>query len=161
MNTEKLLRLLEQDARTSEKDLAVMMGETEQAVAEALDDLKKRGVIRGYKPIIDWTAVDDTQVTALIELKVTPKKDVGYEDVAAYISQFDEVETVYLISGGFDLAVIVRAKTLKDVAEFSARRLSTIESVTDVASHYVLNQYKDMGVKLGKPDTDDRGQMSF
>ena len=161
MNTEKLLRLLEQDARTSEKDLAVMLGETEQAVAEALNDLKKRGVIRGYKPIIDWTAIDDTQVTALIELKVTPKKDVGYEEVAAYISKFDEVETVYLISGGFDLAVIVRAKTLKDVAEFSARRLSTIESVTDVASHYVLNQYKDMGVKLGKPDADDRGQMSF
>ena len=141
--------------------MAVMLGETEQAVAEALNNLKKRGVIRGYKPIIDWNAVDHAQVTALIELKVTPKKDVGYEDVAAYISKFDEVETVYLISGGFDLAVIVRAKTLKDVAEFSAKHLSTIESVTDVSSHYVLNQYKDMGVKLSKPDADDRGQMSF
>ncbi|MDR1891677.1 MAG: Lrp/AsnC family transcriptional regulator [Oscillospiraceae bacterium] len=161
MNIEKLLRLLEENARYTNSDLAVMLGEPEEAVAVALADLEKNGIIRGYKPVINWSAIDDRQVTALIELKVTPKKDVGYEEVAAYISKFDEVETVYLISGGFDLAVIVRAKTLKEVAEFSSKHLSTIESVTAVSSHYVLNQYKDMGVKLREPDTDDRGQMSF
>ncbi|MDD3833605.1 MAG: Lrp/AsnC family transcriptional regulator [Oscillospiraceae bacterium] len=154
---DKLLKLLDENARLTNAQLAVMLGITEQEVKSQISQLERNGVIRGYKSIIDWERTDRAYVTALIELKVSPKRDLGFEEIAETIMRFDEVESVYLMSGGFDLAVIVNGQTFKDIAMFVAKRLSTLDSVLSTATHFVLRRYKDSGVIFLGEEKDERG----
>ncbi len=160
MNT-KLLKLLNKNARYTLKELADMLGAAEEKVAEDLKDLEKEGVIHGYKPIIDWEKVDSVMVSAIIELKVTPKSGLGFEEVAERVMRYDEVESVYLMSGGYDLCVLVKGKTFQQVAMFVAKELSTIDSVISTATHFVLRRYKEQDVCLYNGKNDDRGIISL
>ena len=157
----KLLKLLNKNARHSLEDLAVMLGSTTEEVAKDLEELEKEGVIRGYKTVIDWERLDNAYVSALIELKVTPKAGLGFEEVAKQVMKYPEVESVYLMSGGYDLCVIVKGKTFQGVAMFVAKELSVIENVTSTATHFVLRRYKELDVELCSEDQDDRGLFSL
>lgn len=154
---EKLLKLLDSDARLTNEQLAVMLGTGEKEVAEKISEYEKAGVIQGYKAVIDWDRTDREYVTALIELRVTPKRDLGFEEIADRIMRFDEVESVYLMSGGYDLAVIISGRTFKDIAMFVAKRLSTLDSVLSTATHFVLRRYKDAGMIFLGEEKDERG----
>lgn len=156
---DKILKLLDTNARLSVAEIAVMTNETEDVVREKITKLEKDGIIRGYKALIDWDRTDRKYVTAMIELKVTPMRDSGFDGLAEKIMQFDEVETVYLMSGGFDLMVIVNGRTFKDVAMFVAKRLSTLQSVQSTATHFVLRRYKDRNVLFLDEEKDERGAL--
>ena len=156
MNT-KLLQLLNRDSRTSVKDLATMLGLSEEEVRAEIAEMERVGVIRGYKAVIDWERLDDANVSAIIELKVTPKAGLGFEEIAAKIMRYPEVESVYLMSGVYDLNVVVKGRTFHEVAKFVAKELSTIESVTSTATHFVLRRYKEMDVELLGDGEDERG----
>lgn len=154
---DKLLKLLDSDARLTNAQLAVMLGCPEEQVAAQIAEWERSGVIRGYKAVIDWEKTDRAYVTALIELRVSPKPDSGFESIAETVMRFDEVESVYLMSGGYDLAVTVNGRTFREVAMFVAKRLSPLDSVLSTATHFVLRRYKDSGVMfLGEPK-DERG----
>lgn len=154
---QKILQLLYQNAKLSAQDIAVMLGQPAEQVAGVIRDLEARGLIRGYKAVVDWDKLDAAFVTAIIELKVTPKPGLGFEEIAERVMQYPEVESVYLMSGTYDLNVMVRGKTFHQVAMFVAKELSTIESVTSTATHFVLRRYKEFDVELVNTDTDDRG----
>jgi len=153
----KLLKLLNKDSRTPPAELAVMLGVSEEQVRDEIAALERAGVIRGYKAVIDWDKLDSAYVSAIIELKVTPKAGLGFEDVAARVMKYPEVESVYLMSGVYDLNVVVKGKTFQEVAKFVAKELSTIDSVTSTATHFVLRRYKEMDVELLGDDRDERG----
>lgn len=153
---DKVLKLLEKDARLTNAQLAVLLGVSETEVAEKIATLEKEGVICGYKAVVDWDRTDREYVTALIELRVTPKKDSGFDKLAETIMRFEEVETVCLMSGGFDLMVMVNGRTFKDVAMFVAKRLSTLESVVSTATHFVLRRYKDRNILFVQAEKDER-----
>ncbi len=153
----KLLKLLNKDARYSVEDLAVMLGLSEEEVASEIDQMEKEGIICGYKPLIDWEKVDEAFISAVIEIKVIPKAGLGFEEVAKRVMKYPAVETVYLMSGGYDLLVLVKGKTFKEVAMFVSKELSTIDSVTSTATHFVLRRYKEMDVDLYAGEPDDRG----
>ncbi len=156
---EKLLRLLEKDARLSNAELAMMLNMEEAEVAKRIAALEKDGVIRGYKALVDWDRTDREYVTALIELRITPKKDSGFDGIAEKIMQFDEVETISLMSGGFDLMVMVNGRSFKDVAMFVAKRLSTIDAVVSTATHFVLRRYKEKNVLFLTEEKDERSAL--
>ena len=153
----ELLKLLSTNARYTVEQLAVMLAATPKVVAAEIDALQKEGVICGYKTVIDWEKVDATSVSAIINLNVVPKADLGFEEVAEKVSSYPEVESVYLMSGGYDLNVVVKGKNLQDIARFVARELATIDSVTSTATHFVMRRYKEMDVKLFEEEPDDRG----
>jgi DNA-binding Lrp family transcriptional regulator len=153
----KLLKLLNKNSRTAPADLAVMLGMSEEDVRAEIAEMEREGLIRGYKAVIDWDQLDNAYVSAIIELKVTPKPGLGFEDVAAKVMKYPEVESVYLMSGVYDLNVVVKGKTLQDVANFVAKELSTIESVTSTATHFVLRRYKELDVELLGSRKDERG----
>ena len=154
----KLLKLLNKDSRTPPAELAVMLGMSEGEVREEIAALERAGIIRGYKAVIDWDKLDSAYVSAIIELKVTPKAGLGFEDVAARVMKYPEVESVYLMSGVYDLNVVVKGKTFQEVAKFVAKELSTIDSVTSTATHFVLRRYKELDVELLGDDRDERGR---
>ena len=157
----KLLNLLNDNARYSLEELSTMLGASKTEVAAQIDEMEKAGLIRGYKAVIDWERLDTAYVSALIELKVTPTAGLGFEEVAERVMQYDEVESVYLMSGGYDLCAIVKGKTFQQVAMFVAKELSVIDSVISTATHFVLRRYKEMDVKLMGETTDDRGNISL
>ncbi|MGN0171930.1 MAG: Lrp/AsnC family transcriptional regulator [Acutalibacteraceae bacterium] len=156
---EKLLKLLDQNARMSDAQLAVMLNTTEEDVKKQIAALEKQGVIRAYKAVIDWDKTDREYVTALIELHVTPKRDLGFEDIAQTIMKFKEVESISLMSGGYDFSITVNARTFKDVAMFVAKRLSPLESVVSTATHFVLRRYKENNVIFFEDEKDERGAL--
>lgn len=158
---EMLLKLLERNARYTNRQLASMLGTDEEAVTEAIAKYEKESVICGYKAIVNWDSFDDEHVTALIELKVTPKPDWGFDDVAERILQFEEVESCYLMSGSFDIAVLVTGRTFKEIAMFVAKRLSTLDSVISTSTHFVLKRYKDGGVFVNRKKEDERGNFTL
>ena len=153
----KLLKLLNKDSRTDVRDLAVMLSMSEEQVRADIAELEREGVIRGYKAVIDWDRLDGAYVSAIIEIKVTPKAGLGFEDVAAKIMKYPEVESVYLMSGVYDLNVVVKGKTFQEVAQFVAKELATLDSVTSTATHFVLRRYKELDVELLGSGRDERG----
>ena len=154
----KLLKLISKDSRISTADLATMLGISEDEVRAEIAEMEHEGVIRGYKAVIDWDRLDSAAyVSAIIELKVTPKAGLGFEDVAAKVMKYPAVESVYLMSGVYDLNVVVKGKTFQEVAQFVAKELSTIESVTSTATHFVLRRYKELDVELLGSGKDERG----
>ncbi len=156
-----ILKMLNRDARVSLSDIAAVVGCSEAEVAEQIRRLEKEGLIRGYKTVIDWEKVGNAYVSAIIELKVTPKAGLGFEEIAERVARYPEVESVYLMSGVYDLNVVVKGKTFQEVAMFVAKELSTLESVTSTATHFVLRRYKDLDVCLGTKEPDERGTFSL
>ena len=160
MNTQ-VLKILADNARCPIDDIAVMSGLTPDEVEKEIKELEDAGFIKGYKTVINWEKIDDSTVSALIELKVIPQAELGFEGIAEAIMKYKEVETVYLMSGSYDLCVIVKGKTFQEVAMFVAKELSTIDSVISTTTHFILRRYKELDVELiGKP-SDDRGNFSL
>ena len=153
---ERLLQLLKENARATSDQLAVMLATTPEEVEKAIADYEARGVIKGYQALINWEKADENHATALIELKVSPKRDRGFDEIASRIMAFSEVESVSLMSGGFDLAVLVSGKSMQDIAMFVARRLSPLDGVLATATHFFLTRYKDGGVSFVDEETDER-----
>ncbi|MBQ2237137.1 MAG: Lrp/AsnC family transcriptional regulator [Clostridia bacterium] len=154
----EILKLLAKNARYTVKEMAVMLDIAEKDVESAIAELEKDGLIKGYKAVIDWEKLDSAYVSAIIELNVVPKAGLGFEEVAEKIMKYDEVESVYLMSGVYDLNVVVKGKTLHDIAKFVAKELATIDSVTSTTTHFVMRRYKEMDVVLVDEKQDDRGQ---
>ena len=160
MNT-RILKILAENARCPIADIAVMTGLDEATVTSDIKELEKAGLIRGYKAVIDWEKLDNAYVSALIELKVIPQEEFGFEKAAETIMKYKEVETVYLMSGSYDLCVIVKGKTFQEVAMFVAKELATMHGVTSTATHFVLRRYKELDVELVGEEQDDRGAYSL
>lgn len=156
---DKLLKLLDTNARLTKAQLAAMLNTTEDEVTRQMSELEQSGVVRAYKALIDWERTDRAYVTAVIELRVTPKRDLGFEGIAEQVMRFDEVESVYLMSGGYDLLVTVTGRTFKEVSMFVAKRLSTLDSVLSTATHFVLRRYKENGVMFLGEQKDERGAL--
>ena len=138
---EKILNTISKNSRYSAKELAAMLGSDETAVTNELKQMEQENVICGYPTLINWDKTDCEKVTALIEVKVTPQRDMGF-------NKFDEVESVYLMSGGFDLTVTISGKSMKEVARFVSEKLSTLEYVNSTATYFVLKKYKEHGVEM-------------
>lgn len=153
---EEILEILENNSRLKCEDIAVMLGKSVEEVKEAIKKLEDEGVIVGYNTLINWEKTNREMVTALIEVKVTPQRGEGFDKVAERIHRFPEVKACYLMSGGFDLTVIVEGKNLKQVASFVAEKLAPLESVLSTSTHFVLKKYKDDGVIFEKKEKDDR-----
>ena len=153
----QILKLLENDARLTEKQLAIMLDTDEATVKEQIDELEKSGTILGYKTIVDWEKTEKESVSAMIEVKLTPQKDKGFDRVAEKLYNYPEVQAVYLMSGAYDLSVLIEGKTMKEVASFVSQKLSTIDSVISTATHFVLHKYKDKGMIYDVPEIDERG----
>jgi DNA-binding Lrp family transcriptional regulator len=158
---DKLLSLIEDNAKLTDEQLAAMLNRSIEEVRHEVRQYEKAGIIKGYKALIDWEKADKDIITAFIEVKVSPQRESGFEQVAERIMQFEEVESVYLMSGGFDLAVTVRGTSFKEVAMFVAERLSPLENVLSTATHFILRRYKDKGVLFGSEKPDERGKLSL
>ena len=152
----KLLQLLEQDCTLTPEQLASMTDMTVEEVKAAIKRYEEDKVILGYQAIVDWDRTEREAVTALIEVKVTPQRGDGFDRVAERIYQYDEVESVYLMSGSFDLTVIISGRTLREVAEFVGQRLATIEDVTGTATHFILKKYKEKHLIFQKQEQQAR-----
>ena len=157
----KLLKLLSKNARYTVDELAVMTGLSEDEIKSQVAEMEKEGLIRGYKAVIDWERLDSAMVSAIIELKVEPQPDVGFEQIAEDVKKYSEVETVYLMSGGYDLCVIVKGKTFQEVAMFVAKQLAPMKYVVSTATHFILRRYKEMDIELIGDVKDDREKFSF
>ena len=152
-----ILQALEDHANLTPAQLAAMCGKETGDVKKLIETYEEIGVILGYKTIIDWDKTDREYVSALIEVKITPQRDRGFDRVAEQIYSYPEVQSLYLMSGGFDLAVLIEGKTMKEVAYFVAQKLAPIEDVISTATHFVLRKYKDKGIVYGAPEKDERG----
>lgn len=155
-----LVDLLRENARLSNEQLATLLGTTPEAVAAQIKKLEEDGMIIGYSAIINEEKLDKNAVTALIELKVSPQVQCGYDDIARIIAQYDEVDTVQLMSGSFDLAVIIRGTKLRDVALFVSERLATLDGVLSTTTHFILQRYKEKGVNFEAEEADERSLVS-
>ena len=158
---EKLRKLIETNQTLTPKQLAVMLGREEARVKEMIDDCTAKGIIKGYRAIIDWEKTERSMVKALIELKVTPKKGRGFDEIAMAIASMDEVEGVTLMSGGYDLLVEIKAKSFQEIAMFVFKRLSPMDDVNETATHFVLRPYKQAGIIYHEEEEDGRSFVSL
>ncbi|MGL4738321.1 MAG: Lrp/AsnC family transcriptional regulator [Cellulosilyticaceae bacterium] len=153
----RILELLEESCRYSPEDMAVMLGIEVDVVKVAIKELEEEKIICGYKTLINWDKVETKElVTALIEVKVTPQRGEGFDKIAQRIYNFKEVKSVYLMSGGFDLTVIVEGRTMKEVAYFVGQKLAPLETVLSTGTHFVLKKYKDHGITFEETKKDER-----
>ena len=155
-----LVDLLRENARMSNEQLATALGITAEEVAKQIKQLEEDGMIIGYSAIINEEKLNKNAVTAFIELKVSPEVQCGYDDVAQIIAQYEEVDTVQLMSGSFDLAVIIRGTNLREVAMFVSDRLATLDGVLSTTTHFILERYKEKGVNFAGESTDERSLVS-
>ncbi len=153
---EEILEILAGNNRLTNEQIAVMLGKSIKEVEEAIKNYEKEKVIVGYSTLINWEKTSKEVVTALIEVKVTPQRGEGFDKVAERIYRFPEVKACYLMSGGFDLTVIVEGKTMKEVALFVAEKLAPLESVLSTGTHFVLKRYKEEGITFEEREKDDR-----
>ena len=153
---ETLLRLLQQDANTSREDLARLLNLSVEETNARIAAFEKEGVIRGYQAIVDRERLDKNTVTAFIEVRITPERGGGFDRIARRIAKFDQVVSCYLISGGYDLLVVVEGGSLREVASFVSEKLSTIESVISTATHFRLKTYKENGALFTSDVPEDR-----
>ena len=152
-----ILEILENDSRKTVDDIALMLGRPAEDVAAAIAEMEADKVICGYSTLINWESVRDDLVTAIIEVKVTPKRDMGFEHIARRIYGFPEVKSVFLMSGGYDILVMIEGKSLRDVSLFISTKLAALDSVLSTATHFVLKRYKEHGIIFDRPDeTDER-----
>ena len=152
----QILQLLEENARLTTEQMAVMCNLEEEEIKDKIKQLEDEGVILGYKALIDWDKTDREYVSAVIELKVAPQRDRGFDRIAEKIYNYPEVQSVHLMSGGYDLMLIIEGKTMREVAYFVAYKLAPIEDVVSTATHFVLKKYKDKGIIYKMPKKDER-----
>ena len=153
---EKILTFIEKNSRIDLKELAIMLGVDEAMVINELQAMEDERVICGYHTLIDWDKAGIEKVTAMIEVRVTPQRGMGFDKIAERIYNYPEVDCVYLISGGFDFMVMIEGKTMRGVAQFVSEKLSTQESVLSTATHFILKKYKDHGSVMVNPSKDER-----
>ncbi|MDO8683017.1 MAG: Lrp/AsnC family transcriptional regulator [Armatimonadota bacterium] len=151
-----VLKILERDARISVSRIATMTGRPEDEVRKIIEDAEKSGIIRRYKTVIDWEKAGSERVFAFIDVKVSPARGVGFDDVAERIYRFPEVHSVYLVSGTYDLRVVIEGETMKQVAFFVAEKLSTIDRVQSTSTHFLLKKYKEDTDIFEEPGEDRR-----
>ena len=156
----KLLSIIERNSKIGLNELAMRVGASEIDVANELANMEAEGIICGYHALINWEKTDIENVTALIEVKVTPQRGQGFDRIAARIYNYPEVRDVYLISGGFDLLVTLEEKSLKEIAQFVSEKLSTLDSILSTATHFILKKYKDHGTILNECKCDEREAVS-
>ena len=156
---EKILRNIAKNGRLSTEDLAAMLDATPEEIDREFQRMEEEGIICGYPTLINWDKIGCEHVTALIEVTVAPERGRGFDKVAERIYQFEEVESLYLMSGGFDLTVIITGKTMKEVAWFVATKLAPMESVMSTATHFVLKKYKEHGLSLVREERSDERQL--
>ncbi len=152
----EILKYIEKHSRVELGELAVLVGVEETDVANEIADMEKEHIICGYHTLINWDNTSEEKVTALIEVKVTPQRGMGFDKIAERIYQYNEVNAVYLMSGAFDFAVFIEGKTMKEVALFVSSKLSTLDSVLSTSTHFVLKKYKDHGTILVEEVQDER-----
>lgn len=154
---ERILSYLEKNSRLTAKDIAELIGADEQEVLAEIAAMEADKVICGYHTLINWDKISDNRVTALIEVRVTPQRGQGFDAIAERIYHYDEVRAVYLISGGYDLLVILEGHSIRDVSFFVSDKLATLDSVLSTATHFILRKYKDHGTVFdGEPPRDER-----
>ncbi|MTI80643.1 MAG: Lrp/AsnC family transcriptional regulator [Firmicutes bacterium] len=151
-----ILELLEQNGKITNDEIATLLDIPEEEVQKLIEDLEQKGIIAGYQTVINWDKVEDEKVNAVIEVKITPQREVGFDAVAERIYRFPEVHSVLLMSGDYDLVVFLEGKTMKDVAQFVSSKLATMEHVLSTATHFVLKTYKKHGRILDDNETDRR-----
>ncbi len=157
MNTQ-ILKLLEADGKLTPEQISVMLDLPIDKVLTAIDEYEKNGTILGYKAVVDWEKTERESVTAMIDVKLTPQRGKGYDRVAEKIYNYPEVKSVYLMSGAYDLSVLIEGKTMKEVAFFVSQKLAPIDEVISTTTHFVLHRYKDTGVLYDSVlDIDERG----
>ena len=153
---QEILKLLESNARLSVKEISEELNIKEKEVVKLIGELEADKVVCGYSAIINWDKITEEKCNALIEVKVTPQRGTGFDRIADRISRFDEVDSIYLISGGYDFMVIINGKSMKEVSSFVFNKLATIDYIQSTATHFVLKKYKDHGVKLQDKPSDKR-----
>jgi len=158
-NPEKLLELLFQEARLTPEQLAAMVHTPLEEVEQAIRHYEQEGTILGYKAVVDWDKTSRESVTALIEVKITPQRGMGFDDIARRIRSHPQVESVYLMSGGFDLTVIITGRTIREVARFVYEELAPMENVMSTGTHFILKKYKEYGVEFDRSAGDKREVM--
>lgn len=151
-----VLKLMDQNAKLTAKEIAEMLGKDVAYVENEIKTMEKERVICGYPTLIDWDKTGEERVTALIEVTVTPQRGMGFDKIAERIYKFEEVEALYLMSGGYDLTVMIVGKTLREVAEFVSSKLAPMESVVSTATHFVLKKYKQHGLEMVGEKEDER-----
>ena len=144
----EILKYLERNSKINLQELAVLLGSDEVMIANEIAQMEKEKIICGYHTLIDWEKTGEEQVVALIEVKVTPQRNQGFDGIAERIYNYPEVNAVYLISGGYDFLITLKARTLKEVSEFVSGKLAPLDAVLSTATHFVLKKYKDHGAVL-------------
>lgn len=155
---DKLLQLLSTNSGFTTAEIATMLGEPEDYIKAQIKEYENKGIIKGYQAVVNWEEVEDSNVEALIELKVTPKKETGFDEMAELCMTFEEVESVYLMAGAYDFALIVRGQSMQDIAMFVAKKLSTIDGVLSTGTHFIMRRYKDRGMHLTDFDNQADGR---
>ena len=153
---EQILTFLEKNSKIDLQELAIMLGSSEEVIANEVQKMEEEQIICGYHTLIDWDKTSVDKITALIEVRVTPQRGQGFDNIAERIYNYPEVQSVYLISGAYDLLVILEGKTLKEVSGFVSNKLSTLDTVISTATHFILKKYKDDGIILSKRTKDER-----
>ena len=156
----EILTVIERNSRINIKELAVLLDSEETLIANEIQDMETEGVICGYHTLIDWSKTSGERVNALIEVKVSTQRGIGFDSIAERIYKYPEVNSVYLMSGGFDLMVIIEGRTMQDVAGFVTMKLSTLDTVLSTSTHFILKKYKDYGTVLAKKREDIREKMT-
>ena len=158
---EQILKLLEQNFSLEHRHIAAMLNTTEEAVSKEIDDMMEEGILLQAKPLINWEKTDREFVTALIDLNITPQRGEGFDKVAERIYQYPEVKDLYLMSGGYDLSVLIEGRTLKEVAMFVSEKLAPMECVLSTRTHLILKKYKQDGIIFEKPRKDERSVITL
>ena len=156
---EEILTFIEKNSRVDLKELAIILGTDEATVANEMAEMEKERIICGYHTLIDWDKTEKDHVTALIEVKITPQKGMGFDEIARQIYSHHQVESVYLMSGGFDLTVIISGRTMREVARFVSEQLAPMENVLSTGTHFILKKYKEQGVEFDPAENDLREVM--
>lgn len=153
---DKLLQLLSTNSGFTTAEMATMLGEPEDYIKAQIKEYETKGIIKGYQAVVNWENTKENFVEALIELKVTPKKETGFDEMAERCMAFDEVDSVYLMAGSYDFALIVKGESMQEIAMFVAKKLSTIDGVLSTGTHFIMRRYKDSGMCLMDFDEQDR-----
>ena len=156
---DKLLELLNENSQLTVTELSAMLNRSEEHIKHQIELYEEQGIIKGYKALINWDKLDDSCVSAIIELKVVPQRETGFDKIAKRVMRFEEVESVYLMAGGYDLSVMVTGKNIQEISMFVSRKLSTLDNVVSTATHFVLSRYKDGGVILFNEEEADKRSM--
>ncbi|MBR1534500.1 MAG: Lrp/AsnC family transcriptional regulator [Ruminococcus sp.] len=156
---DRLLQLLSENSSLTTAELSMILGEPEDYIAAQIKEYEKSGIIRGYRAVVNWDAVPESGVVALIELKVAPQLQKGFDEFAESLLGYDEVESVYLMAGAYDLLLTVKGRTIQDVSAFVAKQLAAMNGILSTATHFMLKRYKENGVSLVDIDKKDRREM--